>query len=272
MAKVKRKKRSNKRVASKRSRLIDNPLLQSTLKPSQPAVKPTVLKEVKTMTLRGEKEEPKHLMSPEEEKVSVFEIISDLEKQLDTAFSIKEDQEKEIIRLKEQLTRSNEKAAASEAKLKELRGALVSQEELSSELEFLENERLEAGEKIKAQEEELKQKLDRIKESEAKMEMLSREIETRDTRIEQIELELTSTNKTAQSFQNQISLLEDKKEELSDKLEDAQAQISGVIADRDKYKIELERARESLDEIRLMLAETRAKAREHYYKRSHSRT
>ncbi len=250
--------------AAGKVRKIDNPLLQSTLTREMPS------REVKSKVaaIRREAERPaKHLMSPDEEKISVFELISDLEKQLDAAFSIKETQEEEIASLKDKLQKAEAKAAGLDAKVKDLKSAIVSQEELSSQLEFLENEQLEASEKTRALLEEGKQKDVLIKEIEKNLETLTKDIEARDTRVEQVELELNSTNKTVQSFQNQITLLEEEKEELQGKLEHAEEEVSNAVMERDKTAKELEKARESLDEIRVMLADTRAKAREHYYKR-----
>ncbi|MBF0569714.1 MAG: hypothetical protein HQL18_02940 [Candidatus Omnitrophica bacterium] len=255
----------------RRSKLIDNPLLQSTLKPegtklfssaseSKTAIRSAV-KQIKDST--------KYIMSPEEEKVSVFEIISDLEKQLDASFNLKDAQEKEINQLKERVLKAEEKAAINDAKLREMKGLLVSQEELNSELEFLENERLESVGKMKSIEEELEGREAVIKDMGNKMTALEKECEARDTRIEQIELELSSANKTIQSLHHQVSLLEDEKESVGGKLEGSESDLSRVIAERDQAKRELEKAKESLDEIRLMLADTRARAREHYYKAKH---
>ncbi|MBF0387265.1 MAG: hypothetical protein HQL20_05345 [Candidatus Omnitrophica bacterium] len=257
-------------MESRRSKLIDNPLLQSTVRPSSlrrgemaPAAEAkssirTAVKQVKEAT--------KYMMSPDEEKASVFEIISDLEKQLDAAFSLKDAQEKEINHLKDKVAKAEEKAGMAEAKIKEMKGLLVSQEELSSELEFLENERLDTVGKIKSLDEDLEAKDAVIKDLENKIAALDKECESRDTRVEQIELELSSANKTIQSFHHQISLLEDEKESVGGKLEKVENELSGAITERDRYQRELEKAKESLDEIRLMLADTRARARGHYYK------
>jgi len=258
-------------LTSRSGRKIDNPLLQSTLRS----------KAVSHLTTAAAKREerPAHIskmapvkkaqgMSIDEEKISVFEIISDLERQLDAAFSMRDAQEEEIAKLKDALAKAESKFAVSDERNKELKGTLVSQEELSSELEFLENERLEAGEKLRFAEEDLKKSLAEKKSVENKAESLVRELDARSTRIEQIELELDSANKTIQSFQNQIALLEDEKEELLSKLDKTNADSSDMIMERDRAKRDLERAKESLDEIRLMLAETRAKTREQYYKKT----
>jgi chromosome segregation protein len=253
---------------SRKRKLIDNPLLQSTLKPSaHKLIMPAAgTKQAVHSSFKQIKDSVKYIMSPDEEKISVFEIISDLEKQLDAAFGLKDANEKEIGDLKGKLARAEEKAGMSEARLKEMKGMLVSQEELNSELEFLENERLDTVGKIKSMEEELEAGLAVTKELENQVSALTKEIEGRDVRIEQIELELSSANKTIQGFHHQSSLLEDEKEALSDKLETTDAELSGAVAERDQYKRELERAKENLDEIRLLLADTRARARGHYYK------
>ncbi len=260
-----------KTPASRRS-LIDNPLLQSTLRSSSqrpgaaPAPAEVEPKAAIRTAVKQIKDTTKYIMSPEEEKVSVFEIISDLEKQLDASFNLKDAQEKEIHQLKERAQKAEEKAAITEAKIKEMKGLLVSQEELNSELEFLENERLDSVGKIKTIEDEVEGKEAVIKDLSNKITAVEKECDARDTRIEQIELELSSANKTIQSLHHQVSLLEDEKEGLNGKLQNVNGELSGVIVERDQAKSELERAKESLDEIRLMLADTRARAREHYYK------
>ncbi|MBF0123391.1 MAG: hypothetical protein HQL21_08335 [Candidatus Omnitrophica bacterium] len=257
------------KVADPRRRsLIDNPLLQSTIKPATQRPGPSVVESKVAIrsAVKQVKEATKYIMSPEEEKVSVFEIISDLEKQLDASFSLKDAQEREIQQLKNRAQIAEEKAAVSDAKLKEMKGLLVSQEELNSELEFLENERLESVGKMKSVEEELDGREAVNKDLSNKIAALEKECEGRDTRIEQIELELSSANKTIQSLHHQVSLLEDEKESLGGKLEGTQSELSTAVTERDQAARELERAKESLDEIRLMLADTRARAREHYYK------
>ena len=69
-------------------RKIDNPLLQSTLKrptASTAAKAPRAKADAKSnlALIKSATSKQKYFMSPEEEKVSVFEIISDLEKQLE---------------------------------------------------------------------------------------------------------------------------------------------------------------------------------------------
>ncbi|MBF0477931.1 MAG: hypothetical protein HQL26_00445 [Candidatus Omnitrophica bacterium] len=255
-------------TTSRRKKLIDNPLLQSTVRMSSHRDSEPELASRSSIrsAVRQIKDSTKYIMSPDEEKASVFEIISDLEKQLDAAFSIKDAQENEIQSLNTKVDNAQEKAGMLEAKLKEMKGLLVSQEELNSELEFLENERLETVGKTKSLEEDLVGREAVIKDLENKIASLQKECESRDTRIEQIELELSSANKTIQSFHHQISLLEDEKEAVTNKLEKTDGELSSTITERDQLKRELERAKESLDEIRLMLADTRSRAREHYYK------
>lgn len=270
MATVRAKSQSNV-LTSKNVRRIDNPLLQSTLRPkTAPHAAASVPKREERPSYASKPAPAKQAqgMSIDEEKISVFEIISDLERQLDAAFSMKDAQEEEINKLKDSLAKAESKLAAAEERNKELKDTLVSQEELNSELEFLENERLEAGEKLRASEESYQKIVVEKKNAEAKAESLSRELEARSTRVDQIEMELDSANKTIQSFQNQIALLEDEKEELLAKVDQANAGASDMLVERDRAKKDLERAKESLDEIRLMLAETRAKTREQYYKKT----
>ena len=263
-------KKVNKAVDPKRSRIIDNPLLKSTLRPSR-RVAGVSTKEDKVSIHDRVAAKPRAAAAVDEDKISVFEIITDLEKQLDAAFSIKDAQEDELYILKEKLEKAQEEIAAMSSRLREMKEDSVSQEALSSELEFLENERLEMGEKMRSSEEELQQKTDQTEELKQKIEMFIRDTGTRDIRIEQIELELDSANKTIQSFQKQITLLEDEKEQVAETLDKVEEQTSIAIVDRDKCKKELERARESLDEIRMMLAQTRTKAREHYYNSKHKK-
>lgn len=268
VARRKGSKKRNKRAAKKR-RLINKPSLMTGLKSPQHSFVST-LSNGHVDSLGKEKGNPEDIMSPEEIKASVVEIISDLEKQLEATFRIREAQEGDIAKLKKQLVKVDDKVTVSEAELKELKGRVVSQEELNSEVEFLENERLEAGEKIRFLEEGLEQKEVEIKEFEIKIEALAREIEERDIRMKQIELELSSTSKTVQSFQNHISLLEDEKKELLNKLEISDEQIGSMTADRDRYKKDLDKVKEDLNEIRVMLADTRTRVKERYYKKKHT--
>lgn len=254
-------------MLKKSARKIDNPLLQSTLKRPEErlAVAVSPIKKLKAELDRRE-DKQKVYMSPDEEKASVFEIISDLEKQLDGAYAAKDAHERELVTLRDKAAKADEKTASLEAQVKELKRELLSQKELSSELEFLENERLEAIEKIKAIETELEQKDAQLKESEARGREMAKDIQSRDARIDQIELELNSTNRTVQTFQNQISLLEDEKEGLLSKIEGLNKEILDATDESEKSKKDLESAKENMDEIRLMLAETRARTREQYYK------
>lgn len=272
MAAVRAKSQSNV-LTSKNIRRIDNPLLQSTLRarPDSRSAAPAAAPKKEARFAHVNKAAPakqSHGMSIDEEKISVFEIISDLERQLDAAFSMKEAQDEEITKLKDALAKIESRLTVSDDRNRELKGMLASQEELSAELEFLENERLEAGEKLRFAEESLQKNTVEKKGIEGKAESLARELEARSVRIEQVEMELDSANKTIQSFQNQIALLEDEKEELLAKLDKESADSSDMVVERDKAKRDLERAKESLDEIRLMLAETRSKTREQYYKKT----
>jgi chromosome segregation ATPase len=256
-------------MEKKAVRKFDNPLLQSTLrKPEDRVASAAIVPAAKPhkTEMASKTSKQKVYMSPDEEKASVFEIITDLEKQLDAAYGTKDAQERELAVLKDKLGKADERIASFDAQVKELKRELVSQKELSSELEFLENERLEAIEKIKTLERQIEEKDGLAKEHEAKAREHVKELESRDARIEQIELELSSANKTVQTFQNQIALLEDEKEELGGRIDSLRVDLDEAIQDRDKQKIELERAKENMDEIRLMLAETRARTREQYYK------
>lgn len=205
-------------------------------------------------------------MSPDDEKASVFEIIADLEKQLDASFSLKDSSEKDILILKEAVMRAEEKAAIHEAKLREMKGMLLPQEELNADLESLEDERLESVGRMKTLKEEIEAREVQIKNLGNKIAALDRECEARDTRIEEVEVEASGSNRTIQGLHHQVSLLEDEKDASTGKLEELSLKLSSIIVERDRARRDLEQARESLDEIRLMLAETRARARAHYYK------
>lgn len=269
------KKHPTKHSTAKRTALIDNPLFHPTedAEPREAQAQEAVaMAETRTAraaihsTMQKIQDSTRSLMSAEKEKVNVFEIISDLEKQLDAAFRLKDSQEGEILRLKDKLAKVEEEAAESSAKLKETKGLLVSQDELNAELEFMENERLEIVEKMKAMEKDAQTKASLIKDLENKLGRHDQELAGRDVRMEQIELELTSANKAMQSLHQQISLLEEERDSLDAKLKTTETELKSAMVERDKSREELERAKESLDEIRLMLADTRARARSHYYK------
>ena len=270
MAIVKAKSQSNV-LTSRGIRRIDNPLLQSTLRPKAAlgsAAEAPKREEKPSYATKAAPGKASQGMSIDEEKISVFEIISDLELQLDAAFSMKDAQEEEIAKLKDILAKTESKLAASDERNKELKATLVSQEELNSELEFLENERLESGEKMRSLEDSLQKNMADKKSIESKADSLIKELDARSTRIEQIEMELDSANKTIQNFQNQIALLEDEKEDLTAKLDKSSVDSSAMLVERDRAKQDLDKAKESLDEIRLMLAETRSRTREQYYKKT----
>ncbi len=270
---------------AKQSRKIDNPLLQST-ENKQDAVKaveeqPVVVEKVappptpspaerievksKLAAVKREIAKPKYFMSPDDEKASVFEIIQDLEKQLESGFSLKKIQDREIASITQQLESAEEKAAALEVKVIEFRKVLISQEELNSELEFLENEKLESVEKLRVFEDELRQKDIENNNLTETIEVLNKDLESKDSRIDQIELDLSSTNTIIKNLQNTIDILEDEKEILSNNFQECESEVHKLIAERDKCKKDLVVAKESLDEIRLMLADTRTKARGRYY-------
>lgn len=261
--------------ATKTSRKVDNPLLQSTLHPSPSPPAPTeskerepVSKQAESAPMPEERVEPTRVMGPEEETASVFEIITDLEEQLDAAFSMKNAQEEELSTLRPQLKRAELRSVGLEGKVAALEAALASQEEVSSQLEFLEDAQLTGSEKIRAAEKELKQKLAAVRELEQEVKMQAAEIVARDTRIEQIELEIRSAGITIVGLHDQISLLEVEPAELEDKLEGVETALRNTIAERDRARKDLERSRASLSEIHLMLAKTRTKSRKHYYKKS----
>jgi chromosome segregation ATPase len=264
----KRKKLSSGALSQRRSNLIDNPLLKSSV--AKPSVIPTVSRgndrtQNKLASLKSQSNTSGVYMSSDEEKISVMEIITDVERQIEAAFSVKEAQDVEIAKLQDGLAKSQQRALELEAKVKDQLKALISQEELSSELEFLENERLEAAEKIRDMESLADDKDAENKEIQEQFETFKREIAARDTRIEQIELEFNSTNRSIQTFQNQISLLEDEKEDLLIKLSNAETELEEFAVEKEKSKEDLHNAKESLDEIRLMLSDTRSKTRERYY-------
>ena len=78
--------------------------------------------------------------------------------------------------------------------------------------------------------------------------------------------ELSSANATIKNLRERIFVLEDEKDVLSNRLEVLEAQLSSVTTERDRYQKEFAQAKESLDEIRLTLIDTRTRARERYYK------
>ena len=217
----------------------------------------------KPMDTIREDVQSKHGTHHQEEKDSIFEIISDLEKQLEAAFEIKDAQEREIMRLKDELQKAAQRNAAGEAKIKEIQGILVAQEKMNLHLEFLENERLQSTEQISQLEENLKniaiQNEDLIKKSEQS----AREVKDREARIEQIEAQLNSEHSTIRNFQERIYTVEAQQEELQKKLEEARRQAAVAIEEKEKSQDDLKEATESLAEIRVMLADSRARGRNH---------
>lgn len=241
---------ANKHKHAKNARLIDNPLQQKTeVEPEFP---------IKRIDVGNTP------MSTEEEKMSVLEIVSDLEKQLDVAFSIKDAQAGEIEKLKEELQDFRNKITNAQARIKELEGSLMEQEALNSKLEFLENERLKACEEIKGLEQQFQQEVAIVKSEGTSIEKFNEEKKNYLERIEHIEVELESTKSMLQGLQNQNLVLRNEKDALFRKLTDAQQDRNIAVRDKDFCQKELDKAKESLEEIRLMLSQTKARAREQY--------
>lgn len=259
---------ANKHKHAKNVRLIDNPLYESTAKRQHPAithpVQQNVHAEPELPVKRLDVENPS--MSTEEEKMSVLEIVSDLEKQLDVAFSIKDAQAEEIDKLKQELRNSRDKITNAQAQIKELEEALMEQEALNSKLEFLESERLKACEEIKGLEQKLRQEVATVKSEETSIEKVNEEKRNYLERIEHIEAELESTKSMLQGLQNQNLVLRNEKDALFRKLNDAEQERNIAVRDRDNCQKELDKAKESLEEIRLMLSQTKARARDQYIK------
>lgn len=202
-----------------------------------------------------------------DENASIFDIISDLETQLDIAFEMKDAQEEEIFRLRGQLAPLEEHASELQAEISGLKAALAAQEERNSALEFLEDERLDAGKQMGSLREELNRKSVVIDKLEGRIEALTSDVEVRDTRLEEIELELVSLTEATQAFRNDILMLEQEKEALTTELEKTAKELTDAIAERDRSRDEFEQAKQSLDDIRSTLSRTRAKARARYYRK-----
>jgi chromosome segregation ATPase len=208
----------------------------------------------------------------EEEKKSVLRIISDLEKQLDAAFNIRDAQEEEIGKLKQSWARAEEKSASLAVKLEETSLQLVSQGELKSELKFLQNEKLEDGKKIKGLEEGRKGHIARIEALENDVAELTNETKVRNDRIQQIQLDLDNASSEIQELQTKLSALEEVKCKLEAENYKLSKGLEEAIQEREDSKLELEKAKDSIDEIRLMLNETRTKSRERLYKTKEKET
>jgi chromosome segregation ATPase len=215
----------------------------------------------------SQRAKPKHVMSMEDEKLSVLAVISDLEKQLNVAFSIKDAQEEELASLKQELETTQIHAAELEGKVEKLETALVSQEEMESQLEFFENTRIESVKKIKALEEDLDHQSTLLAEYKQTAQLHVAEIKTKDASIEQLEDELHKSIATLQTAQDQIALLEQQREELTNKLESAERNMRKAVAESEVAKNNYKNANNSLGEIRQMLTDTRDKARQQYYKK-----
>lgn len=260
--------------AAQRSRKVDNPLLKSTVAPSaSPPEKkessqsgPAPETQSSTPDLEDTAEEMGDLSS-EEEIVSVLEIISDLEEQLDATFAVRETQEQELAVLRPKVEEADLTIARLEGKAAGLEAALASQEEMKSQLEFFEEAQLASSERIRSMQRELKEKSATIKELELRDQAHAAELEARDTRIEQLELENKSFRTGIMDLQNQVSLLQLEPADLQEKIDDLEKELAATVTDRDKIKKDLAKRNGSMAEIRQMLTETRAKARKHYYKK-----
>jgi len=222
-----------------------------------------------TMSLKADKESArgKYFMPAQEEKASVLEIIADLETQLEAAFSIKENQAGEISRLEKELEKAGQRIASGELKAKELEDVLASQEKLNSYLEFLENERLSSLERIKALEVQLEMMGREKQELIRKLEEASKDLRATETRLEHLENELNNAFQTTQNFQSRINLIQNEKEEFKRNFEQVTEQMRASVVEKEEYKRDLLQAREDLDEIRTMLADTRARAKGHLNKK-----
>lgn len=269
------KKKVGKKAHSHKSRILDNALLHSAEKsphsnffiPTTEVKEEIVSRQVEEVREQAKHKEPvKHVISDNGKKVNVFEIISDLEKQLDAAFSLKDAQEEAINGLKEKLEKAEGEIESLGEKLETTKAKLVSQEKLRLELEAFENERYEVVTEKKSLKDEIDARSTAIKELENKIAILAQDAEKWDARMGQMELELTNTNATIQTLRHQIFVLEEEKEILSKKLETTEQELSSAVTDRDRSTKELKEAKESLDEIRLTLTDTQVRTRSRYYK------
>jgi chromosome segregation ATPase len=202
-----------------------------------------------------------------DENTGIFDIISDLEAQLDVAFEMKDAQEEEIARLRQRLAPLEEYAAGLETEISRLKTEMAAQEERNSALEFLENERLAASREIGALREELDRKSVTIDKLEGRIEVLASDVEVRDARLEELEQELTGLSEAEQSLRNDVIVLEQEKEALAARVESTNEELNNAIAERDKSRDEFEQAKQSLDDIRSTLSRTRAKAKARYYRK-----
>jgi chromosome segregation ATPase len=291
------KKKTGKKLHPQKSKILDNALLHETSRHVAvnllaPAVetrkhvvvaqdKPTEIKKEALMPAKKDKNPPGHIapdnrknirrdsrrIGPDNaEQVDVFSIISDLEKQLDAAFGLKDIQEKEIQDLKESLATADKKIGELEAELEETKGELVEQRKIELELESFENEQFEMLSEKRLLKEEITAGSAVKNDLENKIAALTKESETWNTRIAQMEQEISSSNAMIQNLRHQIFVLDDEKDVLSSKIEAMEAELSSVTTERDRSKKELIQAKESLDEIRLTLVDTRTRARGRYYK------
>jgi len=218
----------------------------------------------KTTGLRAK---PNRVMSMDDEKSSVLMVVADLEKQLDMAFSIKDAQEEELASLKQELKNTQLRATELEGKVEALETELTSQEELETQLEFFENSRIETAEKINALEEDIKRKSASLEKFRQAARLHVAEIKSKDSSMEQLEVEFNKSIATNQNLQDQIALLEQKRDELADKLTSAEIELRKTIAEWEATKRSHEQANADLGEIRKLLTDTRDKARKNYYKK-----
>lgn len=92
-------------------------------------------------------------------------------------------------------------------------------------------------------------------------------MKVRESRLDQMETELNNAYQTTQNFQNRIHTTQEGKEDINRKLEETSKQLMESIAEKEEAKRDLQQAKEDLDEIRVMLVDTRAKAKGHFYKK-----
>lgn len=262
------KKKTGKKIHSQ-SGLLDNALLhhkEDSAYRNFFSVPAEVKEKVVSPKVEERRVPVKRAVPQDNGNENVFEIISDLEKQLDAAFSLKDAQERSIKNLKEELENKEGKIGALEGKLDDARARMVSQEKLRLELEAFENERYEMVDEKKDLKTEIGLRSASIKELENKLALLVEESEGQSTRMGQVELELANTKAVIKTLHNQIFRLEEEKDGLSRNLEKTEENLSSAITQRDRNKKELEEAKKSLEEIRLTLADAQARARGRYYK------
>lgn len=241
--------------------------MRNNAQPEKTSTKKTSELSASAVASSDDPEDVSLTMLDEEDTSDVFEIISDLDKELDVAFASKDAREDEITALKQRLAGREETAVSLEAEVRNLKSALRSQEEMNSALEFLESERLEATKTIKTLEEQLDHKSVVIEDLKEQIDIYAADIKARDIRIEQIELEAVSSTKIMRDLQGRVTLLEQEKKTLIDELESTMDEMRTAIMQRDESRKELDRTKQGLDKIRQTLSKTRAKAKGHYYRK-----